>query len=191
MTLGTHRAAVCIALDGPESVVTQDVADEVIGAGAIRVAVRAAGVNFPDYLLTRGEYQLKLAPPFTPGMEVAGVVTETGPSLPESRPWPIGTPVIAVSRLGGFADEIVVANDAAFALPERFSYAEGATFLIAAHTAYASLATPTMSRTAPPKQNSPGSQEITCATKSPCCARPPRRQTTVRLPIRCQQVSST
>jgi len=40
--------------------------------------------------------------------------------VPGSRPWPIGTPVIAVSSLGGFAEQIVVPNDAAFALPESF-----------------------------------------------------------------------
>ena len=139
MRLGTHRAAVCTALDGPKSVVTQDVADELVGEGMIRVAVRAAGVNFPDYLLTRGEYQLRLPPPFTPGMEVAGVVTESGPPVPGSSPWTVGTPVIALSPLGGFAEETVVPNEAAFPLPERFSYAEGATFLVAAGTAYHAL----------------------------------------------------
>jgi hypothetical protein len=42
---GTHRAAVCTALDGPKSVVTRKVADELVGEGTIRVAVRAAGDN--------------------------------------------------------------------------------------------------------------------------------------------------
>ena len=52
------------------------------------------------------------------------------------------------------------------------------------------LATPTMSRTAPPRQNSPSSQEITCITRWPCCARPPRRHPRCGLPIRCQQATS-
>jgi NADPH:quinone reductase-like Zn-dependent oxidoreductase len=108
MTLGTHRAAVCTALDGPNSVVTQDVADDVLGEGMVRVAVRASGVNFPDYLLTRGEYQLKLQSPFTPGMEVAGVVIESKAPASGSRPWLAGTPVIAVRHLGGFAEQIAV-----------------------------------------------------------------------------------
>jgi NADPH2:quinone reductase len=139
VTLGTHRAAVCTALDGPDSVVTQRVPDERVGPGEIRVAVRAAGVNFPDYLLTRGEYQLKLHPPFTPGMEVAGVVTEAGLPVPRSRPWSIGSPVIALSGTGGFADQVVVASEAAFPLPDAFSYAEGAAFAVAAWTAYHAL----------------------------------------------------
>jgi NADPH2:quinone reductase len=139
MTLGTHRAAVCTALDGPKSVVTQDVADGMVGEGMVRVAVRAAGVNFPDYLLTRGEYQLKLQPPFTPGMEVAGVLIESRTPGSGSSPWVAGTPVIAVGHLGGFAEQIAVPHDAVFPLPETFSYAEGATFLVAAGTAHHAL----------------------------------------------------
>ena len=45
-------------------------------AGQVRVAVRAAGINFPDILMAAGEYQLKPPLPFTPGMEAAGDVTE-------------------------------------------------------------------------------------------------------------------
>lgn len=135
----THRAAVCTALDGPRSVATQQVSDERLRPGSVRVAVRASGVNFPDYLLTRGEYQLKLEPPFIPGMEVAGVVTESAPPVNASPSWPIGTPVIAVMRTGGFAEQVVAPGDAVFALPPAFSYAEGATFLVAARTAYHAL----------------------------------------------------
>lgn len=134
-----HRAAVCTALDGPEAVSTQRVPDGIVGEGTIRVAVRAAGVNFPDYLLTRGEYQLKLQPPFTPGMEVAGVVAESGPSAHGFRSLPMGAPVIALMRTGGFAEQVVTGSDAVFPLPPAFSYAEGATFLVAARTAYHAL----------------------------------------------------
>ena len=87
MTMGTHRAAVCTALEGPDCVATRHVPNVEAGPGTVRVAVRAAGVNYPDYLLTRGQYQLKLDPPFTPGMEVAGVVAECGPPTEGSTPW--------------------------------------------------------------------------------------------------------
>jgi NADPH:quinone reductase len=139
VTLGTHRAAVCTALEGPDCVTTKHVPNVEAGPGTVRVAVRAAGVNYPDYLLTRGQYQLKLEPPFTPGMEVAGVVAECGPPTEGSTPWPIGTPVIAWTPSGGFAEQIVVSNDAVFALPEPFTYAEGAAFTVAARTAYHAL----------------------------------------------------
>lgn len=138
-TSDMHRAAVCTALDGPDSVTTQPVPNERLAGGDVRIAVRAAGVNFPDYLLTRGGYQLKLHPPFVPGMEVAGVVTESAPAVDGSQSWPVGAPVIAVMRTGGFAEQVVSAGDTVFALPPTFSYAEGATFLVAARTAYHAL----------------------------------------------------
>ncbi|MEZ0052994.1 NADPH2:quinone reductase [Mycobacterium sp. MAA66] len=135
----THRAAVCNALDGPEAVTTQSVPNAPIGPGLVRIAVRAAGVNFPDYLLTRGEYQLKLQPPFVPGMEVAGVVTECGPGAAGVPSWSPGSPVIALTQNGGYAEKLVTRGDTVFPLPETFSYQEGATFLVAARTAYQAL----------------------------------------------------
>jgi NADPH2:quinone reductase len=78
VTLGTHRAAACSALEGPDCVTTKHMPNVEARPGTVRVAVRAAGVNYPDYLLTRGQYQLELEPPFTPGMEFAGVIAECG-----------------------------------------------------------------------------------------------------------------
>ena len=61
------------------------------------------------------------------------------PPTQGSTPWPIGTPVIAWTPSGGFAEQVVVRNDAVFALPEPFTYAEGAAFTVAARTAYHAL----------------------------------------------------
>ena len=68
------------------------------------VDVGAAGVSFPDLLLLRGEYQLRLEPPFIPGMEVAGVV-RSAPYESEFKP---GQRVTALSMLGGWAEQVVV-----------------------------------------------------------------------------------
>src|SRR5919107_3084672 len=67
------KALVAQELSGPAGLNFTDV-DDVSGDDAIVVDVGAAGVSFPDLLLLRGEYQLRLEPPFVPGMEVAGVV---------------------------------------------------------------------------------------------------------------------
>jgi NADPH:quinone reductase len=56
VTLGTHRAAACSALEGPDCVTTKHMPNVEARPGTVRVAVRAAGVNYPDYLLTRGQY---------------------------------------------------------------------------------------------------------------------------------------
>lgn len=132
----TYRAAVCTALNGPDGIELRDVPREEISGGAVRVAVRAAGVNFPDYLLTRGEYQLRLEPPFTPGMEVAGVVTEVGDQVSRVQ---VGDKVIAFARIGGFAEEVVVSANAIMPLPPLFSFEEGACFSVAAQTAFHAL----------------------------------------------------
>jgi len=72
----TVKALVAQELSGPSGLVYTDVEDPAEGAGddLVVVDVGAAGVSFPDLLLLRGEYQLKLEPPFIGGMEAAGVV---------------------------------------------------------------------------------------------------------------------
>ena len=51
----------------------------------VRVAIHAAGINFPDILMAAGEYQLKPELPFTPGVEAAGEVIEVDGAAPASR----------------------------------------------------------------------------------------------------------
>lgn len=130
------RTMVCRSLDGPDalSLITTDPAP--LAPDAVRVAVRAAGVNYPDLLMTRGGYQLRLEPPFTPGMEVAGTVIEAGP---KAGSWEPGARVIAMLRYGGYADQVVVPASNLVPLPDAFDFSEGATYLVAAKTAYQAL----------------------------------------------------
>jgi NADPH2:quinone reductase len=103
--------------------------------GQVRVAVRAAGINFPDVLMAAGEYQLKPELPFTPGVEAAGEVTEIeGVSGVD-----VGDRVIVKLRDGAYAEEVVVAPSQLTPLPKNFDEAEGATFLAAHGTAYHAL----------------------------------------------------
>ncbi|MEQ9586762.1 MAG: NADPH:quinone oxidoreductase family protein [Parvibaculaceae bacterium] len=132
----THQSAVCTALTGPDSIELRDIARSAMPTGSVRIAMKAAGVNFPDYLLTRGEYQLKLDPPFTPGMEIAGVIVETDETSGRFR---VGDKVMAATRIGGFAEEAVVPQSAVVPLPAPFSFAEGASFMVAQQTAYHAL----------------------------------------------------
>lgn len=97
------KAIVAQSLSGPEGLAYTDV-DEPAGAGMVVVDVGAAGVSFPDLLLIRGEYQLKLDPPFVPGTEVAGVVR----SAPADSGLTVGQRVSSVSMLGGWADRVAV-----------------------------------------------------------------------------------
>jgi len=132
----TYKAVVCEALDGPGALALRDMPQRALAEGEVRIAVRAAGVNYPDLLMTRGGYQLRLDPPFVPGMEAAGTVLEAGPGAGD---WSPGDRVIASMRFGGYAEQAVVPAAALVPLPGPFSFAEGAAFMVAARTAYHAL----------------------------------------------------
>lgn len=98
------KAVVAQKLSGPDGLAYTDVDEPVAAADTVVVDVGAAGVCFPDLLLIRGEYQLKLDPPFVPGTEVAGVVR----SAPEGSGLTVGQRVSSVSMLGGWAERVAV-----------------------------------------------------------------------------------
>lgn len=103
--------------------------------GELLVAVEAASLNFPDLLMTRGEYQHKPALPFVPGMEMAGTVLEADADSPH-RP---GDLVVAGTRTGGFAERAIVAAAAARRVPAGMSAAAAASVGAAYLTAYVAL----------------------------------------------------
>ena len=115
--------------------VVRELATPQPGPGEVRVRVRAAAVNFPDLLMTRGEYQHKPELPFTPGLEWAGEVETLGEGV---EAWKAGDAVVGAG--GAFAEQIVAPAAALRAKPVAFSFAEAASFAVAYLTAYVSLA---------------------------------------------------
>lgn len=107
------RAAVVEQLDGPRGIRVRE-RPEPTGDG-VRIAVTAAGVTFPDALLTRGRYQLRPEPPFVPGAEVSGVVTDA----PTGSGFSVGERVAAFPGLGGFAESVLAPPHLVFPLPEE------------------------------------------------------------------------
>ncbi|HEU0084855.1 MAG TPA: NADPH:quinone oxidoreductase family protein [Bradyrhizobium sp.] len=130
------RAVVCRELGPPEKLRLEQFASAPLAPGQVRVAIHAAGINFPDILMAAGEYQLKPELPFIPGMEAAGEVIEVGGA---AQGVAVGDRVIVKLRHGGYADEVLVAPSQLTPLPGTFDYAEGATFLAAHGTAYHAL----------------------------------------------------
>jgi NADPH2:quinone reductase len=137
------KAVVCRELGPPERLRLETFAPRPLAAGEVRVAIRAAGINFPDILMSAGDYQLKPELPFTPGMEAAGNVIEVGSEASGvavgARGVTVGDRVIVKMRHGAYTDEAVVAPSQLTRLPSTFDYAEGATFLAAHGTAYHAL----------------------------------------------------
>jgi NADPH2:quinone reductase len=129
------KAVVCRELGPPERLRLETYASAALKPGEARVAIRAAGINFPDILMAAGDYQLKPELPFTPGVEAAGEVMEVNGADGVSA----GDRVIVKMRYGAYADEAVVAPSQTIPLPEVFDFAEGATFLAAHGTAYHAL----------------------------------------------------
>jgi NADPH2:quinone reductase len=129
------KAVVCRELGPPESLRLETFASAPLKPGEVRVAVRAAGINFPDILMVAGEYQLKPPLPFTPGVEAAGDVVEVNDAAGVA----VGDRVIVKMRHGAYCDEAVTTPSQLVKLPSTFDYAEGATFLAGHGTAYHAL----------------------------------------------------
>lgn len=106
------------------------------GPGEILVKVRAAGVNFPDLLMTRGEYQFKPDLPFTLGMELCGEVAGLGDGV---RTHALGDVVIGGAKTGGFADYALLPAAAARPKPPGLSDPAAASYGAAYLTAYVAL----------------------------------------------------
>ncbi|CCQ13934.1 putative uncharacterized protein [Rhodococcus sp. AW25M09] len=120
------RAVQISSLDGPDSVTVVDIAEPAAREGAVVIEVHAAGVAFPDALLTRGLYQYKPELPFVPGSEIAGIVR----SAPPQSGFSAGDRVAALTGLSdGMAEVAVVAPENVFALPESVSLTAGAGLL--------------------------------------------------------------
>jgi NADPH:quinone reductase len=114
----------------------RDVPTPTPGPGEVLVRVRAASVNFPDLLMTRGEYQFKPPLPFTPGLDLAGEVVALGEGLASLA---VGDAVVGGARLGGFAEYAVLPAEGLKPKPERLSFAQGAAYGAAYLTAYVAL----------------------------------------------------
>jgi NADPH2:quinone reductase len=129
------KAVVCRELGPPERLRLEKFVSAPLQPGQLRIAIHAAGINFPDILMVAGEYQLKPDLPFTPGVEAAGEVTElNGPADVA-----VGDRVIVKMRHGAYADEAVVTRAQLTPMPSTFDFAEGATFLAGHGTAYHAL----------------------------------------------------
>ena len=120
------RALQVHALTGPDGVAIGDAPEPEAVEGLVLVDVRAAGVSFVDLLLSRGEYQVKLDPPFTLGIQFAGVD-------------PAGRRVAGVS-FGAFSERVAVPDFALMPLPDAVSFEQGAVVGANYQTAHFALA---------------------------------------------------
>src|SRR3954451_6269057 len=108
---------------GPEVLEVRELAAPVMAPGHVRIAVAAAGVNFADTMARTGLYPDAPKPPMVVGYEVAGTVTELAPDVQGIA---TGARVLAGTRFGRYASQVVVPVAAVVPLPEHLSFEQGA-----------------------------------------------------------------
>jgi NADPH:quinone reductase-like Zn-dependent oxidoreductase len=130
------RAVVITRHGSPEVLQVEERPDPRPGPGEVRVAVRAAGINFADLLARSGMYPDAPKPPCVVGYEVAGVIDEVGPGV---EGYAAGDRVVAGTKFEGYSELVTAAEADVLALPERLSFEQGAAVPVNYATAYAAL----------------------------------------------------
>ncbi|MBV9918163.1 MAG: zinc-binding dehydrogenase [Solirubrobacterales bacterium] len=130
------RAVVITEHGGPEVLEVQERPDPPVGPGEVRIAVKAAGINFADTLARTGLYRDAPKVPCVVGYEVAGEVESVGEGVSSVEP---GERVLAGTRFNGQAELVTVRENLVYKLPERLSFEEGAAFPVNYATAQAGL----------------------------------------------------
>lgn len=116
---------ICRTLDGVDALAWDEVPTPEPQAGEVRIAIRAASLNFPDLLTVQGKYQIKPPLPFVPGSEFSGHVEAVGEGVKHLKP---GMAVAAIGSSGGFGTHAVVRAENVLPLPPGFDIQDGAAF---------------------------------------------------------------
>jgi len=130
------KALLSNAPGGPESLVIGELPDPRPGAGEVRLIVRASAVNYPDVLIIEDRYQFKPERPFSPGIEVAGIVDALGPDV---RGLAVGQHVIASVGWGGFAEMVNAKVAKCLPIPDEMPFDAAAALLVTYGTTYHAL----------------------------------------------------
>ncbi|HKF74455.1 MAG TPA: NADPH:quinone oxidoreductase family protein [Stellaceae bacterium] len=130
------RAVLCREFGPIERLEVAELPAPAIEPGSVRVAVHAIGVNFADLLVVQGKYQEKPQLPFSPGFEIAGLITELGAGVDGLR---VGERVLGTMEHGAYADEAVLPADRVLAIPASMDLATAAGFPVAYGTSHGAL----------------------------------------------------
>lgn len=122
------RALLSVVPGGPETLEWADLPEPLPGPGEVRVSVRAVGLNATDLLMMRDLYQDKVARPYSPGGEVAGVVEALGDGVQDLR---IGDRVVAITGSGALREQVVLPASDLIRVPSGVSLEEAAVLPIA------------------------------------------------------------
>jgi len=130
------RAVVLTRYGPPEVLQVQERPDPPVSRGEVRIAVKAAGINFADTMARIGMYPDAPKLPCVLGYEVAGEVESVGEGVEDHA---VGDRVLAATRFNGQAELVTVPGGQVLSLPKKVSFEEGAAFPVNYGTAYAAL----------------------------------------------------
>ena len=130
------HAWLCETLDGVDALQWRELPTPEPKPGEVRVAIKAASLNFPDLLIVQGKYQFKPPLPFVPGSEYAGTVDAVGEGVTHLA---IGAPVAVIAGTGGFATHACVNAAQVMPLPPGFALQDGAAFAFTYGTSHHAL----------------------------------------------------
>lgn len=130
------QAWLCENPTGVEALQWKTLPDPEPGPGQVRIAIRAASLNFPDLLIVQNKYQMKPPLPFVPGSEYAGTVDKLGEGVTHLR---IGQPVAAFTGTGGFATHAVADAKVVMPLPPGLPFDDAAAFVLTYGTTHHAL----------------------------------------------------
>lgn len=130
------KAIVCRQFGGPELLAYEELPSPALKPFEARIAVKSCGINFPDTLIIQGKYQLKAEPPFTPGAEVAGIVSEVGSKVSNVK---VGDAVATFLPTGGYASEVTAHAQMLLPLPANMDMIAAGGFVLAYGTSHHAL----------------------------------------------------
>ena len=129
------KALICNEFGSTKNLTLEEVKSPEPGAGQVLIDVHSAGINFPDVLTVQGKYQFKPSLPFTPGIEVSGVIKKVGKDVKMRK---VGDEVISTLQTGAFASEVVTSENSTF-LKGNMSFEQAAGFALTYGTSYYAL----------------------------------------------------
>ena len=130
------KTVLCKEFGPPETLVVEDIASTEPGPGQVVLDVHAAAVNFPDTLIIENKYQFKPPLPFSPGGEVAGVVSKLGEG---ASMYKIGDRVIGSCGHGGFVEQLAIPETSCIPVPDAMDLETASALVLTYGTSYYAL----------------------------------------------------
>jgi len=130
------KAIICSEHGGPELLQLIEIATPEIGADQVLIDVHYCGVNFPDTLIIQDKYQFKPPLPFSPGGEIAGIVTQIGLDVKNCK---VGDRVMALCGSGGMAEKVSVKASHVFPIPSALDLLSASICMYTFGTAFFAL----------------------------------------------------